>query len=100
MADIEIPAVIDKADITPLGKIKGSSNASPAKVGGIDYAVGTLCFRGFSGTCSGSDTSKYHGAFRFDHADGKDHANRKHFDFLNKPATKAGPAKPARRGKP
>ncbi len=110
MADIEMAAVIDKADISPLGKLKGSSNASPVTVAGEEFAVGKLRFAGFSGSTTRANRKRFHGVFRFDRDDGSDHANRKHFDFLKpktsslageraKPAQSAKPAKDAKRAK-
>lgn len=104
MKDIEVSAVIDKSDIAPLGKLKGSSNASPVVIEGIEFGVGGLKFLGFAGACSEGDLKRYCGVFRFCESDGKDHANRKHFDFLKPKASgpvaeKVKPAKAARPAK-
>lgn len=60
---IEIPATIEKSQISELAKLKGKANASQLSIGGQVYDPGQLQFCGFAGTRR-SD-KRYHGLFRF-----------------------------------
>lgn len=67
---IEVQAVIDKKDIAVLGALKGMANDTPLEVGGVEYKLGDIVFRGFAGGMH-MDDRRYHGVVRFDERTGE-----------------------------
>jgi hypothetical protein len=62
---IEVPAVIDKADIQVYARLSGCANDSTVTIQGIHYPPGTLRFRTFAGRLRKSDM-RYHGVYQFE----------------------------------
>ena len=61
---IEIPAVIDKADIKPIVKMRGAVNSDTVTLSGREFGPRTLVFRGFTGACD-KVSGKWVGVYRF-----------------------------------
>ncbi len=60
---IEVPAAIEKSQISELVKLKGKANAARLSIADEGYDPGHLQFCGFAGA-RGADL-RYHGVFRF-----------------------------------
>jgi len=69
---IVLPAVIEKADITPAHQLVGLCNRDPVKIDGAQYAARSLVYLGFAGAIH-LDDMKYHGrhGFKQDGAGGR-----------------------------
>ncbi len=65
MSLIQPKASIVKAQIPPLGELKGKANDAPVRILGQAYAKGTLRFRGFAGRLD-IPSKKYNGVMRFE----------------------------------
>lgn len=67
---IQVEAAIHKADITPLGELKGLANASSLMVDGKTYPRGKIVFDGFRGAFD-QTVGRYVGVMRFTECAGK-----------------------------
>ncbi len=85
---IEVPATIDKNQISPLAALKGKANAGKVTIGEEQYDAGHLKFLGFAG--ARRPDKRYHGVFRFEPCIGGS-CPVTSFDFL-KPAKPKAPA--------
>lgn len=63
MTSWEVPAKITKADITPLGALKGKVNSDEVALGSASYPPGRVVYGGFAGRLH-RDDQLYHGVFR------------------------------------
>lgn len=67
---IQVEAAINKADITPLGELKGLANTLPLNVDGKMYPRGKIVFDGFRGALD-EVVGRYVGVMQFSTSDGK-----------------------------
>lgn len=67
---IQVKVAIHKADITPLGELKGFANTLPLTVDGKVYPRGKIVFDGFCGALD-QIVGQYTGVMRFTECDGK-----------------------------
>lgn len=76
---IEVPAIIQKSDIVPVGLLKDKVNRVGIVIKGIEYPTRTLVFEGFAGALDLAD-GMYKGMYRFSPVEGgKDY---KYISFL------------------
>ena len=88
---IEVPATIDKNQISPLAALKGKANAGKVTIGEEQYDAGHLTFLGFAG--ARRPDKRWHGALRFEPCAGGS-CPVVAFDFLTPAKPRAQAAKP------